>query len=296
MLRQLNIKWAIFGKESKCLLLCAWKARIWFWIDKKCLKTTNNPRKMPTIKFETRRAITASLSAPRIMKREFPMTELQSTTWSLQEHSKFVKLSCQVRRVTLIPNQTNKQPDMSMNRANLKIKWAVREIRHKDRLIQIMDVAKKGTRMILKVQRKLKKLGLIWTLQVFLTQLSIRMWSPRIWQLEGAPRKCHIRMTCLISWSTLLIKLSQVLNPTWLASSKNLHFANSKTRPKKLTRAVSRESSSRRIAETQSLHLLNQKSNMSVRNVDRSYLLAVSNKVTRVSLLNLLNSYNFQRE
>ena len=110
---------------------------------------------MPTIKFDTRRAITASQSAPRIMKREFPMTELQSTTWSLQEHSKFVKLSCQVRRVTLIPNPTNKQPDMSMKRANLKNKWAVREILHKDRLIQIMDVAKKVTRMKMKVQRKL---------------------------------------------------------------------------------------------------------------------------------------------
>ena len=296
MLRQLNIKWAIFGKESKCWLPCAWEARIWFWIDKKCRKTTNNPRKMPTLKFDARRAITASLSAPRIMKREFPMMELQSTTWSLQEHSKFVKLSCQVRRVTLIPNPTNKQPDMSMKRANLKIKLAVREIHHKDRLIQIMDVAKKVTRMKMEVQRKLKKLRLVWTLQVFLTKLSIWMWSPRMWLLEGAPRKCHIMMTCLISWSTLLIKLWQVINPTWLASSKTLHFANSKTRPKKLTYGVSRESSSRRIAETLSLHLLNQKSKISVRNADQSYLLAVSNKITRVSLLNLPNSYNIQRE
>ena len=159
-----------------------------------------------------------------------------------------------------------------------------------------MDVAKKVTRMNMRVQWKLKKLRLVWTLRVYLTQLSSRMWSPRMWQLEGAPQKCHIRMTCLISCSTLLLKLRQGLSPTWLASSKTLHFANSKTRPKKLTHAVSRESSSRRIAETQSLLLLNQKSNMSVRNVDQSYLLEVSNKITRVSLLNLPNSYNFQRE
>ena len=77
---------------------------------------------MPTLKFDARRAITAIQSAPRIMKREFPMTELQSTAWSLQEHSKFVKLSCQVRRVTLIPNPTHKQPDMSMKSANLRNK------------------------------------------------------------------------------------------------------------------------------------------------------------------------------